>query len=485
MKRYIYTILFILTTTLSFADFNLELEELQFGEYEISNTNKSELLRIVQSGKVATVDPILMKDQYSIRVKNYLYDTLFIYNELGEIIPNLVENWKWRDDTILELNIKSDVYFHNGDKMTAFDVENSLNRMLEEGVFKDLFNDIQSIKVVDDKIIEIKLKGRNNLFLSMLTYYMNSIVKIDDGKLYGTGPYKLDKLTNREVVLIKNENYFKENNGPKKIEIIAEISDRRKAILYFNEDVDVILDITSNQVELWKKEGLLNNNILYGQKQELDTVSLIFGDNNSIFKKRKNRELIKDLLNREKMVEKIFKQKVSNSYFPEVLFKPNLSLISNEKSLTLKEDISKSELKDQVIEIMTLNEDISIRVANELKEQLKEYDIEAEVIPYQQEAYHMKMENKDYQIAVYNILFDENYPVYNLGKIMKHDIGDIDMYNAILPFIEILKDEDKETNREKIYDRIVQLISRSTPYIPLIHRRKIVVGNEKIQLLNQ
>ena len=95
----------------------------------------------------------------------------------------------------------------------------------------------------------------------------------------------------------------------------------------------------------------------------------------------------------------------------------------------------------------------------------------------------MKLENQDYEIAIYSVLFDEKHLVYNLGKVMVHDIGDQDMYNASLPFLEILKDEEEKENRDKIYDKIVFLISKNIPYIPLIHREKIAVENGKSNIL--
>lgn len=122
---------------LSFGEVEASLEETLFNEYNEDNVNNSYAeVKIVQAIKVATVDPILMKDQYSIRVVDYLYDTLFNYDEKGEIIPNLVESWSWKDDRVLEFKLRKDIYFQNGDKMLAEDVKKSLERMLESSIFK-------------------------------------------------------------------------------------------------------------------------------------------------------------------------------------------------------------------------------------------------------------------------------------------------------------------------------------------------------------
>ena len=486
MKRYLCLILFTLTITLTFGEVETYLEEMPFNEYSdlnkdnTVNSNNDEI-KIVQAVKIATVDPILMKDQYSMRVVNYLYDTLFNYNEKGEVVPNLVEKWEWKDDRVLELKLREDVYFQNGDKMSAKDVKESFERMLKSGVFKDFFNDIQNIKIIDIDTIEIKLRGKNNLFLSMLTYYMCSITKYEDGVIYGTGAYKLDKITSKEIVLSKNDKYFKKNIGPFKIEILSEISDRKRALLYFNEDVDVVLDLSTKQIEELQKEGLIDKNAILKKTKELDTVAVIFGNKNKIFTDKKNRQIVESAIDKDEILKNIFKEKSVSTFFPESLFESKLSIV-RKNSFSI-DDLNKSGIKNKKIEITVLNDDISIKIANNLKKQLELKEILVEVVPYQQEAYLMKIEKQDYEIAIYSVLFDEKHLVYNLGKVMVHDIGDQDMYNASLPFLEILKDEEEKENRDKIYDKIVFLISKNIPYIPLIHREKIAVENGKSNIL--
>ena len=36
--------------------------------------------------------------------------------------PELATEWKWLDNTTLNIKLRDDVYFHNGEKMTADDV---------------------------------------------------------------------------------------------------------------------------------------------------------------------------------------------------------------------------------------------------------------------------------------------------------------------------------------------------------------------------
>ncbi|MGL5797547.1 MAG: ABC transporter substrate-binding protein [Cetobacterium sp.] len=476
MKKYIYLILFIFKVSLSLSQSTLNFDTIQLDEYSGDRKIKSDKLKIVQAIKISTIDPIYIKDQYSVRVVPYLYDTLFVYNDEGEIVPNLVDAWSWKDDGVLELQLKENIQFSNGDELLAVDVKKSIERMLEYGIFKDFFSDIEAVKIVDEKKLEIKLKRKNRMFLSMLTYYMCSITKNINETLYGTGPYTLEKITNKSVNFSRNDTHFKNYDRPKKVEIVAEISERKRAILYFNEEVDVVLDATLKKITDWKKEGLVNKNAIAQKEKELDTVAIMFGNKDHKFEKRNVRKTILSLINKEELIEGIFSEKRAQTFFPTELFSANLSKVSDEKRIHF--NLENQKILKNEIEIMILNDDQSIKIANNLKIQLEKNGIKTKIIPHQQEAYLMKLEKRNYELAISSITFDKNYLVYNLGKIIKYDIRDKEMYNAILPFLELLKNEKDSANREQIYDKIVYLISKDVPYIPLIHREKVSISRQ-------
>lgn len=478
MRKYISMFVFIVITTLSFGSTAMQLEDLSIDEYSQLKDEKNDEVKLIQAIKVSTVDPIRMKDQYSIRVVKYLYDTLFILGENGEAKPNLVEKFSWKEDRILTLKIKENIYFHDGKQLDSMGVKNSLERMLDRGVFKSFFKDVESIRVVDKDSLEIKLKRKNNLFISMLSYYMCSITKEDEtGKVIGTGPYKIGDMKNKELVLLKNERYFKNIPGAEKITIYYEISDRGRMISYYNEKVDIVSDITLKRLKKWKEDGLISSDVEVLEKEEVDTTSIIFGNKNGIFKTRDSRKAIKAIIDKEKISENIFGEKSAKTFFPQQLFKAELSRIGKEE----KTDYT---FKNKHLEITILNDDVSMAVAKEIKKQLEKNNFDVSIVPYQQEAYLMKIENRDYELAVYNIIFDGNYLVYNLGKVMMFDLGNKDMYNATQPFLDIMKDENQKENRDKIYDKVVSLIAKDVPYIPLIHSKKIIIGNEKIRSLD-
>lgn len=58
-----------------------------------------------------------------------IYDGLLRQNnDTGEIEPCLATSWEYVDDCTIRFTLRDDVYFHNGDKMTAEDVKFSFDR---------------------------------------------------------------------------------------------------------------------------------------------------------------------------------------------------------------------------------------------------------------------------------------------------------------------------------------------------------------------
>lgn len=466
MKKIIFGIIFIFST-LSFSDEIDKFIEENLGGYSYQENKEDKSKYVIsQVTKITTFDPIEMRDNYSIRITNYLYDTLFKYDLNGKMNSNILESWKWKNERVLYLKLKDKLKFSDGSKVKAEDVKKSLYRLKNNGSFKELFSDIMNIEIISDTELEIKIKNKNRIFISMLTYYMSSIVKEKNGDIIGTGPYKINKITNRNVILEKNI-YSIVNGKYSRIEINYEVSQRKRVVMCFNGDVDRVYDLSNKNIEKWKKEGIIDGSIEIIPSGEMDTIALSFGNKKSIFSERKNRKILEAILYRSED----FNYKNIVSFFPRKIFDAKLSKIKLENNDEKEYEI----LKNNKISITTLNNESYIEKAKKIKEILKKYGMETEISIHNTESYQQILMEKKYQLAIINVDYDKNRYIYNITKTVIYDIGDKEMYNALLPFIGIMKNEKKEEYRMKIYDKMVYLIYKNIPYIPLEHRNKLIL----------
>lgn len=185
-------------------------------------------------------DPAVGSDEASVSLFPNVYDTLVFPTTLGEVIPWVAKDWTVSDDGLVyTFDLRDDVTFHNGGKLTASDVKFSMDRLntIGEG-FAYLYKDkVDKVEAINDTQVKITLKEVYGPFISTLVrlYILNEDEvmanvkkdgtygdKGDYGKSYlvdhdaGSGPYTITEyIANKHVVGKKYENYwggFEEGN---------------------------------------------------------------------------------------------------------------------------------------------------------------------------------------------------------------------------------------------------------------------------------
>ena len=90
-----------------------------------------------------------------------MYDFLVTYDpDTQEFSPSVATSWEFTDDTTMLIHLRDDVYFHNGDKLTAEDVLFSFERGSKMAVSASTFSflDAENSKVIDETTLELKFK---------------------------------------------------------------------------------------------------------------------------------------------------------------------------------------------------------------------------------------------------------------------------------------------------------------------------------------
>ncbi len=169
------------------------------------------------------IDPAVGNDfSDSIALVN-LYDTLVFPNFDGSVRPHLATDWEVSPDgRKYTFYLRQGVKFHNGDELTAEDVEFSMKRLLTIGEgFAYLFESVTDVKAVDKYTVEFTLKEPFGPFVRALVrlYILNKDQVLahikpgpygemgDYGKEWlltndaGSGPYKVKEMKMEEYLL--------------------------------------------------------------------------------------------------------------------------------------------------------------------------------------------------------------------------------------------------------------------------------------------
>jgi peptide/nickel transport system substrate-binding protein len=193
-----------------------------------------------------------------------VFDQPLDQNPQLKLVPHLIKSWSLAPDALsMAVELRDDVAFHNGDKMTTEDFRYTFFERIKSGIKLDTAN---SWRKVQDIVIESPTKATMKFtapdptapqWMAFLGSYVVPKKYIETGGLdnflkkpVGSGPYKLAEYElNSRIVLERNDNYW----GPKAsvarvtIEIIKDPSARVAAIQSGQADFTVNVPIREVQ----------------------------------------------------------------------------------------------------------------------------------------------------------------------------------------------------------------------------------------------
>jgi peptide/nickel transport system substrate-binding protein len=250
------------------------------------------------TGPPWTLDPAVSWDDRGWMVISNVYDTLIEFREnqffpmIATEIPTLENGGISADRLTYRFQIRNNAKFHDGTRLTAEDVEYSIERVMVYGegaswLFYMVlgYNDeaiVNAVEVDGDDVI-VHLLYPFAPFMQILATPLASIVSkqfcIDRGDwpgtaetiqeyrelgpkvlheaTIGTGPFTMESWTEQEMVLVRNNHYFKKPARSKRV-IIKYLPDwEERKLMFLSGEVDIITNVPPYaRAELEAAEGV-------------------------------------------------------------------------------------------------------------------------------------------------------------------------------------------------------------------------------------
>ena len=429
-------------------------------DYTLKNKVEHNNIRALQELRVTTLDPIKLNDIYSKRAFIYIYETLFEIDDDEVIHKKLVSDYRYINSKNLYIKLRDNIKFQDGSLLTAKDVKYSLMRMKKKGALKEFYSNIQDIEVLNSSELIIRLNTEEKYLFKLLSHSMSSIIKEKDGKLFGTGEYQVKSFDKDQIVL-------SDNNKEKTFTIERVFSTKERLLALFNENADIVYDITDYNIIKGKRLEIINEDkIEIKVSDNIVTLALIFG---------KEREL-----KFKKVIQSSIKDKTENILPPEIYGEKFKVQESNLSEIEIKSYIDFLKKENKKIELMILNTEEDRALAKKIESDLKNNGIEIKITPYQVDAFYYKLKNKDYDIALQHLVFNKKFPQISLGKVILYDIYDRNLYNSFsLIKAQLGIDKGLEKNNS-IFIRDINNIFNKIPYIPIKHQALYILHNKEI-----
>ncbi len=166
----------------------------------------SNVLVMARAADTTGLDPHTQTAFASFRLLELIYEPLVNLDADLNVVPSLAESWSFSEDaTMLTLNLRQGVTFHNGAEFTSEDVLASMNRILDEttaAATRANYLSIASIDTPDDYTVVFNLSEPDVPLLAALATTNAAIADsadIESGDIAtvanGTGPFSLASWT--------------------------------------------------------------------------------------------------------------------------------------------------------------------------------------------------------------------------------------------------------------------------------------------------
>ena len=184
----------------------------------------------------STLDPQLQWNPDSYYVYRNVFDNLVTRDDKGEIVPQVATSWKYLSDTEIEFQIRDDITFHDGQKLTAEDVAYSVRRITDPKFASPQlgqFNKITGAEATGPTTVRLKTNGpypallAQLVKLSIVPKHVVEAVGNDAFNLHpvGSGPYKFDGWQRGVAVTLTRNDAYWGQKGPFEAAVFRAVPD--------------------------------------------------------------------------------------------------------------------------------------------------------------------------------------------------------------------------------------------------------------------
>lgn len=450
-------------------------------------------------------NPLAIKSSYNEQAYLIMYDGLYILNSKLEAEANLAKDMMIENNGLtLELSLRSDIKFHDGSPLTAYDVEATINYILQgNGYFKYNLRNVADVLVTSDYSIKINLSYHTPNIKMQLTFPIvckKELLNIANFKINGTGAYKLSSETRgKQLTLVQNEAYhLKSNQKIKEIEINL-IPDKATARSLSGSG---ILDVFYSS---FYDEGL--KTITKSQTTKIDYATdeytfISINYNNELLNLKAVRKAIAFSINREKLKDDVYMSHADPTYLPippnawgynqnsitqndttlskKLLNESGFSDVDNNSILEAYENDTKKELR---FSMLAIDNPMKKSLCNSLQNSLKDVGISLDISYCDKESFNTLIQEKKYDLYLITT---------NIGY-------DLDLYEFLDPrgkfstpidfnFQEQQRKiayTDKRELKQPVYMRLCDDFIDNMPHIPLLFLRNTLITSNKISQIKE
>jgi peptide/nickel transport system substrate-binding protein len=444
------------------------------------------------------LDPRYSTDANSVRIGNLIYNSLLRYDERSQLQSELAENWRMLDDRTYVLDLRQDVNFHNGKRLTAADVKYTYESILDPNSLspkRGLLRPLEAIDQIGSHQLRFRLRAPHAPFIEQFTM---GIVPAAAGKSAvsnyepppGSGPFRLETLESGEKVTLRaNANYWEGRPGLAGV-VFKIVPDALVRVLEFKQGS---IDFMQNDLEPEMLPWLKHNTDARVEMNQGTTFQYI-GINltHPILRHRKVRQAIACAIDRDSVIRHLLKNIVSEA---TGLLSPHNWAYDESARRWPYNPARARQLLDEAgfidpdgdgprprfrLSFKTTNIDLRRRIAEAFKEQLLQVGIEIELRSYEWGTFFSDIKSGNFHLYslawvgiedpdIYHQIFHSSSVPPNGDNRGRYRNSDVD---RLLEQGRVTLDRSE---RQVIYRDVQRLLAEDLPYVPLWWWKNVIV----------
>ncbi|GAA1811107.1 ABC transporter substrate-binding protein [Nesterenkonia flava] len=204
----------------------------------------------------------------SMMLNSVLHRGLVMYDESGEIVPALAEEFEDEDFQTYTFHLREGLTFHDGTDLTSEDVKATLEHLADPDTVAKLYpvtQGIESIETPDERTVIVHLEEPDAAFLSYLADVSGAILPSEtignDGPTYvGAGPFQYVSYEEGSAFVVQRFEDYYEDEQPHfdeiEFQVLPDQAARDNALLTGSADMISFVGWT-NYAQVEANDGLV------------------------------------------------------------------------------------------------------------------------------------------------------------------------------------------------------------------------------------
>ena len=445
----------------------------------------NDAIRFGLSTAPITLDPRFATDATSVRINRLIYRQLVDFDDNYRMIPSLA---RWERLNALRYRFylqQEDREFHNGSRLTAYDVKATYDFILDDSnasPLRAILINVAQILVIDDDTVDFLLTRPDNLLPGYLTIGILPSAQIKLNHPFnqhpiGSGPFKFVAWPGAHMLRLKRR------ADHQRVEFVTLKDVNTRVLKLLRKEVDILQnDLYPELIRFLAQRPDIKLQVSKGS----NFTYMGFNLQDPVLKQREVRLAIAHALNRQEFIQYLFggAARVANSILTSDHWAGDPGLESIEydpaEARRLLENLGFSVLHPVVVTYKTSNDPFRVRLATVIQSQLARVGIKTLLRTYDWGTFYADIKSGHFQVYTLSwvgiylpdifryVFHSASFPPQgaNRGRFSNSDV------DQLIDSVEAVDDFTQQIN---LLRKLQRKLLVELPYVPLWYEDHVAV----------